>query len=133
MELGIFDDLEKISGVSIDEFEVTEELASNAAMKVGRVDAIFPYDPFEEHIATVRKNGRIATEAIETAMSLEIMPPGHNASTISKLLESAGYQLCSSRSILPEKEIIDKAASEWDKRRDQYIKMIRWRGVSDPL
>lgn len=133
LELDISGDLEKMAGVHAETFIVTEELAIEAASKVGGYDGLFPFDPFEEHIATVKNSRKIALEAIDTAVSVGLMPLEYTSSIISNMLVSVGYVIDTASYVLPQPKIIAEAAYEWQRQRENYTRMIRWRGVSDSL
>lgn len=133
IELGIYDDLEKLEGVNIETFIVTEELVSELQERIGRNKSIFPFDPFEEIIRSVRNSSYIDEESISLALEKGLIPGEYSFKDIVKILRKNNYKVGSYKYIVPDNDAISAANNEWLKRREEYLNKIRYRGAADPI
>jgi len=131
LELGLNSDLEQIPGVSTETFLVTEELANSALEKVGGVNEVFPYDPFEPVISKLRDSGTVCYQAIELTVRAQATPPGMTAPEVAEVIKEGGYQVTFSDPDLPSNTILKAAEKEWETRKKYYLDRIRLRAVSD--
>lgn len=132
LPLDIRDNFNEIDSVSYETFLVTEELASAVLERLGGVENIFPYDPFQDLITDFRDNKKIAMPAINLAYEAGLMPGDINdPNEVAKMLEEAGYIVTDNEQLPPFGDILEKSRQEWARRRESFYSRLHFRAVSD--
>jgi len=128
------EDFDLVPGVKKETITVTPELAGHYAGLFDDGRKLFPADPFEDQIKTLRGNGKVSIGALRTAMNGGRIPPYPGGlKGIEKCLTDAGYRVHSEGAMIPSGKILDAASRQWLRRRAGYIGRIRWRGVADAV
>ncbi|GAU09493.1 FRG domain-containing protein [Desulfoplanes formicivorans] len=133
LELGKNENLEHFPGVYTEKFIVTEDLAQKYSDAVGGAISLFPKDPFEDLIDSLRQNKTVTYKSIELSIQNNLLPSELSYEDVKSIILNEGYKITNQPIQCPENDILKKTANEWRRRRDLYIKNIKYRGCSDPL
>jgi hypothetical protein len=128
------EDFDLLPDVKKETITVTPELAGHYAGLFDDGRKLFPSDPFEDQIRTLRGNGKVSIGAIRAAVDEGRIPPYPGGlKGIEKCLTDRGYRVDPEDPRIPSPEILEAASGQWLRRRAGYIDRIRWRGVADAV
>lgn len=116
-----------------EELKVTAELSSHYLEMFNGGRTLFPADPFDVSVASVKNKPHIAEAALRTAFELGYIPEHPNGfAGACEELESAGYLITDEYpSIEPEK--VEEASRNWSAASKRFYDRIKCRGVCDHL
>lgn len=113
--------------------EITPELSQHYFDMFDGGAKLFPVNPFEDHVRSIRKSKFLPLEVLAFGMYIGQIP-GHPQGVDgarSELL-AAGYEV-ERFSIAVHPAVIQAAGEEWERQKDGYYERIRCRGVCDLL
>jgi len=117
--------------VHVETFEITEEISSRYYRMFNSGRALFPLNPFDDHIDALRDNRTIPKSIIEYGIHIGLVPP-HSSGIDAACdeLRCAGYKIDEAVSEVPD-AVISAAKADWEECEGKFRARIRVRGIAD--
>lgn len=133
VQLNPSENLNDMPWVTREAVEVTPEVSQHYFDMFDGGTKLFPTDPFDDHVCTIRESKFLPLEVLAYSMYIGQIPqhPQGVEGARAELL-AAGYEV-ERFLITVHPAIIQAAAEQWERQKGAYYKRIRCRGVCDAL
>lgn len=127
------ENLNEMPWVTREAVEITRDLSKRYFDMFDGGAKLFPSDPFDEHVRSIRKSKLLPLEALSLGIDLRLIPghpQGVDGARSALLAGGHRVELCP---MDVDPGIIQAAADAWEQKKEAYYKRIRVRGVSDHM
>jgi hypothetical protein len=112
-------------------FDITERESNRYYEMFAGGQALFPSNPFDDHIQALRDSNSVPKPIIEIGIKRGWLPPhAVGIEEAARELRSVGYIVGDSLRTIPP-EIVAAATSDWDQRKLGFLSRMQLRGASD--
>jgi hypothetical protein len=133
LRLGVGENLNDMPWVQHQEIQITPALSRHYFELFDGGKKLFPCNPFDDHIATLRTNRILPLQALEFGIEQGLLPTHSEGVTgVRNSLKAAGYAV-EDRTIDIDESVMQAAANDWAVRKLGYFSRIRMRGVADHM
>ena len=127
------ENLNDMPWVAHEVMEITRELSRRYFDMFDGGSKLFPSNPFDDYVRSIRDSKLLPLEALSFGMDLELIPRhSQGIKGVKSALLAAGYkvELCPMK---VDPAIIQDAVDTWGQQRESYYSRIKVRGVCDHM
>lgn len=121
------EDLNQMGWCRFEKFKITAKVSHRYFEMFEGGEILFPSNPFDAHIDSLRRNNTVPIQAIEIGMNF---PSPDDVEYAANAYIKMGYQV-SGDTVYPDDVIFDAAAADWNARRTEFFSRIGLRGMCD--